>query len=78
MHVAEDALERIVSDGYSLEFGARFLKRVIDERVKLPISTRWKEGSHFEVKVEDGQIVVSPWPAKQPSPEDTVVFSDVA
>jgi ATP-dependent Clp protease ATP-binding subunit ClpA len=78
MQVDEEALERIVADGYSLEFGARFLKRVIDERVKLPISTRWKEGSHFAVKVEDGRIVVSPSPAKQPSSEDSIVFSDVA
>ena len=37
-------LELIVTDGYSLAFGARFLKRVIDERIKLPISARWKEG----------------------------------
>ena len=32
------------SDGYSLAYGARFLKRVIDERIKLPISQRWTRG----------------------------------
>ena len=51
------------TQGYSLAFGARFLKRVIDEQIKLPISARWKEGSHFEVSVEDGAIVVAPTPA---------------
>ena len=34
-----------------MAFGARFLKRLIDERIKLPISARWREGSHFHVKV---------------------------
>src|SRR5262249_42270047 len=32
-----DALELIVRQGYSLAYGARFLKRTIDERIKLPI-----------------------------------------
>ena len=44
-----------MTQGYSLAFGARFLKRVIDERIKLPISERWKEGSHFEVSVVEGE-----------------------
>ena len=34
-------------EGYSLAYGARFLKRTIDERIKLPISQRWNEGAHF-------------------------------
>ena len=54
----------MVTQGYSMAFGARFLKRVIDERIKLPISERWKEGSHFEVRVGDGAVVVEPAPAK--------------
>jgi len=45
-------------------FGARFLKRFIDEHIKLPISEQWKEGSHFEVKVSGGDLVVDPAPAK--------------
>ena len=43
------------SKGYSLAFGARFLKRFIDERIKLPISARWKDGSHFEREGVDGE-----------------------
>jgi ATP-dependent Clp protease ATP-binding subunit ClpA len=60
MHVSAEALEMIVSKGYSLAFGARFLKRVIDECVKLPISSRWKEGVHFDVIVKDGALAVEP------------------
>ena len=60
IHVSEDALEMISSKGYSLAFGARFLKRVVDECVKLPISARWKDGSHFEVAVKNGDLVIEP------------------
>src|SRR5206468_3670012 len=60
IHVQPEALELIVTKGYSLAFGARFLKRVIDEHIKLPISERWREGSHFEVAVHGGDLVVAP------------------
>src|SRR5262249_47451141 len=49
----EEALELVVAEGYSLAFGARFLKRVIEERIKLPLTTRWHEASHFRVLAED-------------------------
>ena len=45
-----------MTKGYSLAFGARFLKRVIDEQIKLPISARWKEGSHFEVRAAESSV----------------------
>src|SRR5260370_38878310 len=57
IHVADDALEVVVAKGYSMAFGARFLKRFIDEHVKLPISAKWKDGSHFEVTVKDGALL---------------------
>ena len=56
--VEPDALEKLVSDGHSLAYGARFLKRVIDDRIKLPLSQRWKEGNAFRVTVRDGQIAL--------------------
>ena len=65
-------------EGYSLAFGARFLKRVIDEQIKLPISARWKDGSHFEIKVEHEQIVVVPALARIVATNDTIAYSDVA
>jgi ATP-dependent Clp protease ATP-binding subunit ClpA len=78
MHVDDDALDRIAADGYSLAFGARFLKRFIDEQVKLPITARWKEGTHFEIKVEHEKIVVVPALARIVAANDTIAYSDVA
>src|SRR5262249_6132937 len=54
------ALELIVTQGYSLAYGARFLKRFIDERIKLPISSTWRDGAHFDVVARDGQVAVEP------------------
>jgi ATP-dependent Clp protease ATP-binding subunit ClpA len=62
--VDDDALELVVVKGFSMAFGARFLKRFIDEHIKLPISAQWKAGSHFDVKARDGQLVVEPGLAK--------------
>jgi ATP-dependent Clp protease ATP-binding subunit ClpA len=56
--VGPGALEKLVEEGHSLTYGARFLKRVIDDRIKLPISQRWKEGHDFVVRLRDGQLVV--------------------
>jgi ATP-dependent Clp protease ATP-binding subunit ClpA len=56
--VSPEALEQIVKDGYSLTFGARFLKRAIEERLKLPISQRWAEGAHFVATAVDGKIQI--------------------
>jgi ATP-dependent Clp protease ATP-binding subunit ClpA len=57
--IDDGALDAIVRLGHSPAYGARFLKRVIDERIKLPISTNWHE-SHFHVRVDDGEVVVDP------------------
>jgi ATP-dependent Clp protease ATP-binding subunit ClpA len=54
--------------GYSLAFGARFLKRVIDDTIKLPISQHWKEGQEFRVIGREGKIVVEPF--GKPETED--------
>ena len=53
----DQALSLITEKGFSMQYGARFLKRFIDERVKLPITTMWKEGSNFIIDVEDGEVV---------------------
>jgi ATP-dependent Clp protease ATP-binding subunit ClpA len=56
--IEPDALEKIVTDGYSLAYGARFLKRVIDDKLKLPLSQRWKEANTFRVTLKDDQITL--------------------
>ncbi|MFH1758576.1 MAG: ATP-dependent Clp protease ATP-binding subunit [Pseudomonadota bacterium] len=59
MVFTEAALESLVEIGFSLKYGARFLKRRIDERVKIPITLHWKEGSAFFVDAPNGQVTVS-------------------
>ena len=44
-----------MQDGYSLAYGARFLKRVIEDRIKLPISHLWTQGQAFVADVRDGR-----------------------
>jgi hypothetical protein len=39
-----------------MAFGARFLKRIIDDRIKLPLSQQWKDANSFRVTVGDDQI----------------------
>src|SRR5947208_3383498 len=76
--IEPDALELIVAQGYSLAFGARFLKRVIDERIKLPISARWREGSHFTVRVVEGAVVVEPSVTRLVVSDPDLAYGDVA
>jgi ATP-dependent Clp protease ATP-binding subunit ClpA len=77
LDITDDALELLVTQGYSLAFGARFLKRVIDERIKLPISERWKDGNLFEVRVVNGEVVVQP-SSKLISAAHAIAYGDVA
>jgi ATP-dependent Clp protease ATP-binding subunit ClpA len=55
--VTDAAIDLLTEKGFSTKYGARFLKRYIDERVKLPITTMWKSGSRFIVDVEDSEVV---------------------
>ncbi|HKQ78464.1 MAG TPA: ATP-dependent Clp protease ATP-binding subunit [Blastocatellia bacterium] len=54
--ITEAALKRLVELGFSPAYGARFLKRTIDERVKLPITNLWKAFTGFVVDDVDGAI----------------------
>jgi len=58
LHVTPEAIEQIVQEGYSLAYGARFLKRVIESKIKLPISQRWAEGQVFVADVKDGAVEI--------------------
>ena len=58
--VTEEALNFLTEKGFNTKYGARFLKRHIDEKVKLPITALWKTASNFVVDVEDGETVVKP------------------
>ena len=78
IEIDEAAMELVVTRGYSMAFGARFLKRLIDEQIKLPISARWKEGTHFTVSALNGEITVDPAVAKRPALNATIAYDDVA
>jgi ATP-dependent Clp protease ATP-binding subunit ClpA len=58
LKVTPEALEQLVTDGYSLAYGARFLKRVIETRIKLPISQRWTEGTEFAADLREGRVEI--------------------
>ncbi|MEE8448711.1 MAG: ATP-dependent Clp protease ATP-binding subunit [Thermodesulfobacteriota bacterium] len=57
--VSDQALSVLTQSGYSPRYGARFLKRVIDEKVKVPLTRLWKEGENFQAYVRDGQVVIA-------------------
>lgn len=60
VEVTEAAVDLLTEKGYSPAYGARFLKRHIDQKVKLPITNLWKTGMRFIIDAKDGEIVVTP------------------
>ena len=60
LFVERGVLDVLVERGYSPVFGARFLKRVVDELIKLPISLAWGHAREFRATVQDGHVVVEP------------------
>ena len=60
VEITEGAIDLLTEKGFSPAYGARFLKRHIDQNVKLPITNAWKTATRFAVEAEDGEIVVKP------------------
>src|SRR3990167_1807295 len=58
LEASDAAVDMLVDTGYSPKYGARFLKRHVDEKVKIPITLQWKEGSAFKVHAVGDDIVV--------------------
>ncbi|HEX8887818.1 MAG TPA: ATP-dependent Clp protease ATP-binding subunit, partial [Pyrinomonadaceae bacterium] len=56
--VTNAAVDLLTEKGFSPAYGARFLKRHIDEKVKLPITTMWKGATRFRVDAEEGEITI--------------------
>jgi len=63
VEVTDAAIDLLTEKGHSHTYGARFLKRHIDEKVKLPITNSWKTSTRFTVDVEDGEVAVKPMDA---------------
>ena len=60
IEITEAAVDLLTEKGYSPAYGARFLKRHIDQQVKLPITNSWKTGMRFSVDAVGDEIVVRP------------------
>jgi ATP-dependent Clp protease ATP-binding subunit ClpC len=58
MTITEDALNHLVDCGYSAKYGARFLKRTIDDKVKIDLTLKWKEGNEFLIDLRDDRLWV--------------------
>ena len=65
VEVTERAVDLLTEKGFSPTYGARFLKRHIDEKVKLPITNLWKQAERFTADVEDGEVVIKMEPSFQ-------------
>jgi ATP-dependent Clp protease ATP-binding subunit ClpA len=57
--VSDAAVAALAREGFSVKYGARFLKRAIDEKVKVPVTLKWKESDHFLADEVDGAVVLS-------------------
>ena len=66
MTITERAVEELVDKGYNQKYGARFLKRHVDEKVKVPITLQWKDGDLFKIDVSDGDISIEATSANEP------------
>ena len=60
VEITDGAVDLLTEKGFSPAYGARFLKRHIDQKVKLPITNQWKTGMRFLVDAEEGEITVTP------------------
>ena len=60
VEITDSALDLLTEKGFSPAYGARFLKRHIDQKVKLPITNEWKASIKFIVDTADGEITVKP------------------
>ncbi|HEX8179390.1 MAG TPA: AAA family ATPase, partial [Pyrinomonadaceae bacterium] len=58
--ITERAIDNLTEKGFSPTYGARFLKRHIDEKVKLPITAMWKDATQFVVDYDNGEITIKP------------------
>ncbi len=56
--VTEAALTHLVEKGFSPAYGARFLKRTIDELVKVPLTTMWKDADNFLVDFQNDELKI--------------------
>ncbi len=57
--VTEKALDELVKLGFSAKYGARFLKRTIDDIIKVPVTLKWNNGSRFVADLTSDKINIA-------------------
>ncbi|MBE9529585.1 MAG: hypothetical protein IME99_10170, partial [Proteobacteria bacterium] len=68
MEISPEAIDLLVDAGYNEKYGARFLKRYVDEQVKVPITLQWKDGDFFKIDVSDDTVTIEALPSAVPEP----------
>ncbi len=69
LHLSEEAREYLLAEGYSREYGAREMERIISSKLK-PLLMReilfggLKEGGEAEAKLVDGKLILDSNPSK--------------
>ena len=74
IEISDDATAALASEGYEPQFGARPLKRVIQQRIENPIATRilageFNDGDIIMVGTNGEQFTFDSRPAPEPEPE---------
>lgn len=59
IEITDEAIDLITLKGFSPAYGARFLKRHIDQKVKLPLTSLWKTATQFLVDAEGDELIVN-------------------
>ncbi len=67
LSITEKAVDVLVDKGYNQRYGARFLKRHVDEKVKVPITLKWKEGDFFKVDADRDEVTVEASDMNEPA-----------
>jgi ATP-dependent Clp protease ATP-binding subunit ClpA len=55
---SDKIIDFFAKEGYSIKYGARFLKRKIDELVKVPITLNWNKSRRFIIDVDENGLVL--------------------
>ncbi len=58
VHVEDAVIDLVVKEGYSLQYGARYIKRVVARRIRAPLSEMWDVADEFVVRAKDETIEV--------------------
>jgi len=58
LEFSEPAVEYLALKGFNIKYGARCLKRTIDELVNIPLTVRCKEKNTFALDMEQGTLIL--------------------